>query len=93
MTPSAWNHIDLNSQSVVSDECNRKMTPVHELFHRVQYSYGYESGAPNMQWVVEATASWAQKLCALDVGDCYEPGAPQPRSETHDQLRGGRLCL
>lgn len=42
---------------------------VHELFHRVQYSYGYKSGTSNMKWAAEATASWSEKYLASHVGD------------------------
>ncbi|KNY28689.1 hypothetical protein [Pseudobacteroides cellulosolvens] len=68
-TSSYWNYIELNSNQVVSDYYKRKTTPVHELFHRVQYNYGYISGTSNMSWAVEGTASWSQKYLASDVGD------------------------
>ncbi|UCH94227.1 MAG: hypothetical protein JSV88_28695 [Candidatus Aminicenantes bacterium] len=68
-TGSSWNYIKLNSKHVVKDSCKRQTTSVHELFHRVQYSYGYVSGMANMKWAVEGTASWSQKYRADDVGD------------------------
>ena len=49
-TSSTWDHIELNSKQVVRDDCKRKTTPVHELFHRVQYSYDYVSGTGGMRW-------------------------------------------
>lgn len=69
VTASGWNHIELNTNKVIKDPNKRKTTPVHELFHRVEYSYGYVSGTPNMKWAVEATASWSQKYRAPEVGD------------------------
>jgi hypothetical protein len=68
-TVSTSNEIKLCSKKVVRDDCKRQTTPVHELFHRVQYSYGYVSGTPNMKWAVEAMASWSQKHRAAAVGD------------------------
>jgi hypothetical protein len=68
-TSSNWNYIELNSKAVVKNACRRQTTPVHELFHRVQYAYGYLTGTPNMKWAVEATASWSQKYRASNVGD------------------------
>lgn len=69
VTASMWDHIELDSIETVANECRRQTTPVHELFHRVQYAYGYASGAEKMKWAVEATASWSQKLRAQHVGD------------------------
>lgn len=69
VTASMWDHIELDSVLVVSDECKRQTTPPHELFHRVQYSYGYQSGSEKMKWAVEATAAWSQKHRAKHVGD------------------------
>jgi hypothetical protein len=60
-TASGWNYISLNSKLTVSDACKRKTTSAHELFHRVQYAYGYISGTANMKWLVEGTAAWSQK--------------------------------
>jgi len=68
-TSSYWNYIKLNSKSVVKISCKRQSTPVHELFHRVQYSYSYVSGTANLKWAVEGTASWSQKYKAANVGD------------------------
>lgn len=60
-TGSGLNYIDLNSALCVKDACKRATTSAHELFHRVQYAYGYISGTANMKWIVEGTASWSQK--------------------------------
>ncbi len=68
-TASSWDHIDLNSKLVVNESCKRQTTPVHELFHRVQYSYGYVTQTANMSWATEGTASWSQKYRASNVGD------------------------
>jgi hypothetical protein len=61
-TESDWDHIELNSKLCVRNTCKRRTTSAHELFHRVQYAYGYESGTANMKWIVEGTAVWSQKF-------------------------------
>ena len=68
-TSSYWDYMDLCSDKVVKSSCDRQTTPVHELFHRVQYSYDYISGTANMLWAVEGTASWSQKYRASSMGD------------------------
>lgn len=68
-TSSFWNYINLNSKQVVNNACKRKTTPAHELWHRVQYAFGYVSGTPNMKWIVEATASWSQAFTNRGVRD------------------------
>ncbi len=69
VTSSSWNYIELNSKHVVRNPIKRQTTPVHELFHRVQYRYGYISGTAGMKWGVEGTASWSQKYRAPHIGD------------------------
>jgi hypothetical protein len=61
-TASGWDHIELNSSSCVQNACKRRTTSAHELFHRVQYAYGYVSGTANLKWIVEGTAAWSQKF-------------------------------
>lgn len=68
-TSSFSNAMALCSNKVVNNNLKRQTTPVHELFHRVQYSHGYVSGTAGMKWFVEATASWSQKYRAPGVGD------------------------
>ena len=68
-TSSATNRIFLNSQTVVSDPCRRRTTSAHELFHRVQYSYGYITGTAGQRWWVEALGSWSQEHTHGDVQD------------------------
>ena len=68
-TNSSSNEIKLCSNKVIRDSLKRQTTPVHELFHRVQYAYGYVTGTAGMKWMVEATASWSQKYRAPGVGD------------------------
>ncbi len=62
-TSSHSNRIFLRSTSVVSDDCRRLTTTAHELFHRVEYSYGYVTGTAKQKWWVEALGSWSQKYC------------------------------
>lgn len=69
-TSSSWNHINLNSKYCVKDAaCKRKTTSAHELFHRVQYAYGYVTGTANMKWIVEGSASWSQKFTNISLRD------------------------
>lgn len=51
--------IELNS-NIVRDECFRKTTSAHELFHRVQFSYFADGNGPH-DWIFEGTAVWSQK--------------------------------
>jgi hypothetical protein len=60
-TSSHTNRIFLNSETVVRDDCRRRTTSAHELFHRVEYSYGYVTGTANQRWWVEALGSWSQE--------------------------------
>jgi hypothetical protein len=68
-TSSFWNYMNLNSSLCVSDDCKRKTTPAHELWHRVEYAYGYVSGTANMGWIVEGTASWSQAYTNRSIRD------------------------
>lgn len=68
-TSSFSNRIFLNSRYVVRDECRRRTVSAHELFHRVQYTYGYVTGTAGQRWWVEGTASWAQDYAYDEVND------------------------
>lgn len=68
-TCSCSNSIFLNSRDTVRDECRRRTTSAHELFHRVQYAYGYVTGTGGQAWWVEATASWSQDYTYDEVND------------------------
>ncbi len=68
-TSSFSNRIFLNSRYVVRDECRRRTTSAHELFHRVQYSYGYVTGTGGQRWWVEGSASWAQDYSYEKIND------------------------
>jgi hypothetical protein len=68
-TASGWDHIELNSSSCVQNACKRRTTSAHELFHRVQYAYGYVSGTANLKWIVEGTAAWSQKFTNQSLRD------------------------
>lgn len=68
-TASGWDHIELNSATCVRDACKRRTTSAHELFHRVQYAYGYISGTANSRWIVEGTAAWSQKFTNSSIRD------------------------
>jgi hypothetical protein len=64
-----WNFIELNSKLVVKSNCLRRTVSAHELFHRVQYSYGYVNGMAMMKWMVEGTAVWSQKYTNSSIAD------------------------
>jgi hypothetical protein len=68
-TSSQKNRILLNSHTVVNDACRRRTTSAHELFHRVEYAYGYVTGTPGQRWWVEALGSWSQEYYAPDIDD------------------------
>ena len=68
-TMSHSNTIFLNSSTVVMDACRRQTTSAHELFHRVQYSYGYVTGTPNQAWWVEALGAWSQEYSYHAIND------------------------
>ena len=68
-TSSSSNYVRISSTRVARARCKRESTPVHELFHRVQYAYGYKSGASEKYWAVEGTAAWSQKYRAGHIGD------------------------
>jgi hypothetical protein len=68
-TNSDWNYIFLDNVAM-ADSCMRKTRSAHELFHRVQYSYGYVSGSMNgMDWLTEGTAVYIQKYANQAVRD------------------------
>lgn len=68
-TSSQTNRIFLNSQTVVNDACRRQTTSAHELFHRVEYTYGYVTGTAGQRWWVEALGSWSQEYYAPAIDD------------------------
>lgn len=60
----------MNSAMAVKDTCRRKNTAAHELFHMVQYSYGYlPSRRPSVLWFSEGTACWAHKYTNAGTGE------------------------
>ena len=68
-TSSHTNKIFLNSRDVVRDDCRRRTVSAHELFHRVQYAYGYVTGTGGQTWWVEGTASWSQDYSYDGIND------------------------
>lgn len=59
---------------VAKNECFAKTTPAHELFHRVEYMYGYGSRYEQYSdfWV-EGLASWAQQFTYPSINDIVSP--------------------
>lgn len=68
-TSSSSNRIFLNSDTVVNDNCRSRTVAAHELFHRVQYSYGYVTGTNAQKWWVEALGSWSQEYFDTTIND------------------------
>ena len=68
-TGSGLDYINLSSKLTVRDPCKRRTVSAHELFHRVQYSYGYISGMARMLWIVEGTADWAMRYTNIGIRD------------------------
>ncbi len=55
--------IELNSSVWMRMPLIRQSTSAHELFHKLQYAYGYKTRwAPSqpMLWFIEGTAAWAE---------------------------------
>ncbi len=69
-TNSSWNHIELDKTLCLDHVVRIRTTPVHELFHRVQYMYGMTSPATQgTLWAAEGTAAWSQKYREPHLGD------------------------
>ncbi len=64
VTNSAWQYIALNPHRWNEVPGIRKPTSAHELFHRVQYRYGYSVNPTydSAHWFVEGTAALAEAL-------------------------------
>ena len=56
-TSPVWKYIELNSKICIRSSCRTRTTGTHELFHRVQFSYGLWS---DKRWIVEGTAKWLE---------------------------------
>jgi len=55
--------IELNSSVWIRMPSIRKSTSAHELFHKLQYAYGYKTRWPPpnpVLWFTEGTAAWAE---------------------------------
>lgn len=55
--------IQLNSYAWVKNSCIRKPTSAHELFHKLQYAYGYKTRWNPQEpysWFTEGTAAWSE---------------------------------
>jgi hypothetical protein len=63
VTSSAWRWIEFSSQAWIDSRGSiSRPTSAHELFHRIQYTYGYRTlpGHETDDWFGEGTASWAE---------------------------------
>ncbi len=55
--------IQFNSHAWVNNSGIRKPTSAHELFHKMQYAYGYKTRwkpQKPYQWFTEGTAAWSE---------------------------------
>jgi hypothetical protein len=67
--------IELDAPNWVAQPGIRRPTSAHELFHRLQYAYGYRTTwAPSgtYQWFSEGTASWAEVFVWQRVSAAYK---------------------
>lgn len=66
--------IELNSAVWTSMPSIRPTTCAHELFHKLQYAYGYKTRwapRPPVQWFTEGTAAWAEVfVCGRVTRNC-----------------------
>ena len=93
-TSSESNKIFLNSRDVVRDSCRRKTTCAHELFHRVQYEYGFVTGTADQAWWVEGLGSWSQKYAYPDQQDYVRRIISGLKNPKHNLLyRSYDACL
>ena len=62
--------IKLNSEDMFN-ECYSKTIPAHELFHRVQFTYGLDQDGyeDHQSYWVEGTANWAMLYCYPELHD------------------------
>ncbi len=73
VTSSSWNHMEIDSSFVrgsdtsESDRLQNEATPLHELFHRVEYRYGNYSSHGN--WAVEGQAKFMEDQVFTDLDD------------------------
>jgi hypothetical protein len=76
--------IELNSSVWMRMPSIRQSTSAHELFHKLQYAYGYKTRWPPRKpllWFTEGTAAWAEVFvwgrvtrdCKIE-GMFYDPG-------------------
>ena len=62
--PFSFNTLTFNPVEFIANPSVIKPVTAHELFHRLQYAYGYKSNEDNdfQKWFSEGTASWAETL-------------------------------
>lgn len=59
-TNSQFSDIRLNGWHLSFPSDLRQTTPTHELFHRLQYAFDYETGTDLIKWFSEGTARWSE---------------------------------
>jgi hypothetical protein len=67
--------IQFDSETWISDPGVRQPTSAHELFHKLQYSFGYRTKhtpSGDYQWFSEGTASWAEVFVWQRVSRAYK---------------------
>jgi hypothetical protein len=67
--------IQFDSETWVSDPGVRRPTSAHELFHKLQYAFGYRTKhtpSGSYKWFSEGTASWAEVFVWQRVSRSYK---------------------
>jgi hypothetical protein len=73
VTSNSWNHMEIDASFVrgsdtsESDRLQNEATPLHELFHRVEYRYGNYSS--HGSWAVEGQAKFMEDQVFADLDD------------------------
>jgi hypothetical protein len=68
-TCDLWDCILLNSKLAVADDCRRRTASAHQLFHRVEYSYGLMDGMADTDWLAEGSSGYSQKWTNPNIWD------------------------
>ena len=67
--------IQFDSESWISNPGVRQPTSAHELFHKLQYAFGYRTKhtpSGNYKWFSEGTASWSEVFIWKRVSGAYK---------------------
>lgn len=88
--------INLDAELWMTDPGVRRPTSAHELFHRVQYAFGYRTLWPTppapVSWFSEGTASWAEVFKWQRVSRSYKVTDLFTTPDTNLQNAGYAAC-